>query len=121
MRALVITLTIGATALALAACASSASSEPTAGTTVPASTLHDQTEPLVGVVTAVDGNLEGVDSFTIRVTDGSDVTFVPDDDARFDNGPFSHIRDHLASGFPVRVDYVVADDGSYLALGAGDA
>jgi len=74
-----------------------------------------------GVVTAVEGNLSGVDSFTIRLEDGSDLTFVPADDALFDGGPFSHIRDHLASGAPVTVEYVELADGTLQALSAGDA
>jgi len=78
-------------------------------------------EPLVGVVIAVEANLERVDAFTIRLADGTNVTFVPAPDARFDDGPFSHIRSHLTSGAPVRITYTVLDDGSYLATGAEDA
>jgi hypothetical protein len=101
----------------------------TSTTTTPVEDETTTTEPgsteevltVVGVVIAVDGSLEGVDSFTLRLTDGSDATFTPDEDAQFDHGPISHLREHLASGEPVRVDYVVLDDGSYLAIGAGDA
>ena len=104
-----VTLLIG-TAFLLAACSESA------GDTASAEVLS-----VVGVVIAVDGNLSGIDWFTIRVDDGTDLTFAPDDHALFDNGPFSHIRDHLTSGTPIRVDYVMLDDGSNRALGAEDA
>jgi hypothetical protein len=107
LKTLIVALSIGATFL-LAACS--------AGDTAAAEALS-----AVGVVIAVDGSLSGIDSFTIRVDDGTDVTFVPEDGALFDSGPFSHIRDHLTSGTPIRVDYVMLDDGSSLALSAGDA
>jgi len=145
-----IALLVGMVALVLAACTGSADSESVAGTSAapatptptatiaPAVTAEEpppaatKTTPLtdaatdqflsvVGAVIAVDGNLGGIDSFTMRLDDGTDRAFVPDPDALFDHGPFSHIRDHLASGVPVRVDYLALEDGSNLALGAGDA
>ncbi len=75
----------------------------------------------VGVVIAFEGDLEAVESFTLRLDDGSDITFLPGEDAQFEHGPMSHIREHLTNGQPVRVVYVVAGDGSNLALAAGDA
>lgn len=109
LKTLAIALSLGA-AFLLAACSGGSSD------TAAADTLS-----VVGVVIAVDGSLSGIDSFTIRVDDGTDLAFAPDDHALLDNGPFSHIRDHLTSGTPVRVDYVMLDDGSNLALSAGDA
>jgi ABC-type glycerol-3-phosphate transport system substrate-binding protein len=74
-----------------------------------------------GVVIAVDGNLDAVASFTVRLSDGSDLIFSPDDGAQFDGGPIGHIREHLTSGAPVRVDFVVLGDGTNLAMDIGDA
>ena len=109
LKASFLALSIGA-AFLLASC--SAGDSDTAGVEVLS---------VVGVVIAVDGSLSGIDSFTIRVGDGTDLAFAPDDDALFENGPFSHIRDHLTSGAPIRVSYVMLDDGSNRALSAGDA
>jgi hypothetical protein len=109
MKTLFVALSLGA-AFLLAACSGGDSDNAAA-----------EVLSVVGVVIAVDGSLSGIDSFTIRVDDGTDVTFVPEDGALFDSGPFSHIRDHLTSGTPIRVDYVMLDDGSNLALSAGDA
>ena len=84
---------------------------------------QDDGEKLVasGVVVAVNGNLSGIDSFTIRLEDGSDLTFIPAPDALFDGGPFSHIRDHLVSGAPVAVEYVETEEGTLTSVSAGDA
>ncbi len=145
-----IALSVGAVAVVLAACTGSADSEAAAGTSAapapptptntvaptvtakappPATTTTtpstnsatDQILSVVGVVIGVDGNLSGINSFTIRLDDGTDRAFVPEPDALFDNGPFSHIRDHLASGAPIHVDYLALEDGSNVAIGAGDA
>jgi hypothetical protein len=100
---------------------------PAATTTTPTTTTpstdlaNDQILSVVGVVIVVDGNLTGINSFTIRLDDGTDRAFIPEPDALFDTGPFSHIRDHLASGTPIRVDYLAFEDGSNVAIGAGDA
>lgn len=74
-----------------------------------------------GVVIAVDGNLDAVASFTLRLSDGSDLIFTPDEGAQFDGGPISHIREHLTSGAPVRVEYVILGDGTNVAMDIGDA
>ena len=145
-----IALSVGAVAVVLAACTGSVDSESAAGTSAapapptptntvaptvtaeeppPAATTTtpstdsatDQILSVVGVVIVVDGNLSGINSFTIRVDDGTDRAFIPEPDALFDNGPFSHIRDHLASGTPIHVDYLALEDGSNVAIGAGDA
>ena len=145
-----IALSVGAVAVVLAACTGSVDSESAAGTSAapapptptntvaptvtaeeppPAATTTtpstdsatDQILSVVGVVIVVDGNLSGINSFTIRLDDGTDSAFVPEPDALFDNGPFSHIRDHLASGAPIQVDYLALEDGSNVAIGAGDA
>jgi hypothetical protein len=145
-----IALSVGAVAVVLAACSGSADSESAAGTpaapapptptntvaptvtaeelppaatttTLSTDSTTDQILSVLGVVIVVDGNLSGINSFTIRLDDGTDRAFIPEPDALFDTGPFSHIRDHLASGTPIRVDYLAFEDGSNVAIGAGDA
>jgi hypothetical protein len=70
--------------------------------------------PVVGVVIAVDARgLTDVRSFTLRLRDGSRLTFTLD---RLENGvqfPPSHLTVHQADGVPVRVTFVV--DGNVLA------
>ncbi|MGI9585379.1 MAG: hypothetical protein ACR2N7_07285 [Acidimicrobiia bacterium] len=73
-----------------------------------------------GVVTDVVGNLVMTESFTLTLEDGSEATFYPTADATFHGGPISHIRDHLLSGVPVTVQFVVMDDGTYAATDASD-
>ena len=98
--------------LVLAACSS--------GNTTIAVVDADASQSVAGVVVAVDGDLHHVESFTIRTEDGTDLSFAPKVDARFDGGPFGHVRDHLASGTPILLEYRSLDDGSRLALSAGD-
>jgi hypothetical protein len=107
LKTCIVALSIGA-AFLLAACSDG-------------NAASDDVLSVVGVVIAVDGSLSGIDSFTIRIDDGTDLVFAPGDQALFDNGPFGHIRDHLTSGTPIRVDYVMLEDGSNRALSAGDA
>lgn len=73
-----------------------------------------------GIVVAVDGDLVTVRSFDVRAPDGEVRRFVPDEEATFDGGPLTHIRDHLRSGEPVEVDYVDRD-GESLATDVRDA
>jgi len=76
-------------------------------------------EPIVveGVVIAVDGDLTNVTSFTLRLPDGSDLVLMPAAGVLFHgSAPISHVRDHLASGAPVRVGYVELDDGTLSAV-----
>jgi hypothetical protein len=94
---------------------------PTTTTTIDAEEPSAEELNVVGVVIAVDGDLDAVASFTLRLDDGSDLAFTPDEHAQFDGGPIGHIREHLTSGAPVSVDYVVLDDGTNLALDIGDA
>lgn len=100
--------------------ATTTSVAPTTTTTTATTTTVAEESTVVGVVIAVEGNLEGVESFTLRLEDGTDIIFTPAEDAQFDHGPMSHIRDHLANGQPVRVDYLVTG-GMNLALRAEDA
>lgn len=74
----------------------------------------------VGVVTAFSGDLQTVESFTIRTTDGRDLTFVPglDDEASF---PLPHLQEHLASGERIRVRWEEGEDGTLIARAISDA
>lgn len=67
---------------------------------------------VTGVVTAVDGDLTGVESFEIQSA-GERLRFVPDDglDVFGDDGaPLSHLFEHLQTGDPVRVTYRVEEN-----------
>ncbi len=63
---------------------------------------------VTGAVTAVDGDLDDVESFTLRTSDGDDRTFVPADDGEF-AFPLPHLRDHLQSLEPVTVEWEERD------------
>jgi len=79
-------------------------------------------ETVTGVVIAVEGNLTGIDSFVIRLPDGSDLTLIPTDDLLFDGvGPLSHVRDHLVSGNPIYVTYLTSSEGQPIVHAIGDA
>jgi hypothetical protein len=60
---------------------------------------------IVGVVTAIDGDLQRIETFTLRTVEGEDLTFTAAPDATFHGGPLTHISDHLRSGVPVSVEY----------------
>jgi hypothetical protein len=92
------------------------SSEPTTTT----STIPERIE-VVGVVIAVEGNLQGTDSFTIVVDGGTELVFLPEKGLLFDGGPLSHLRDHLTSGSPVGVSYSTDASGNNIAHVVGDA
>ncbi|MDH3192820.1 MAG: hypothetical protein OEY55_04805 [Acidimicrobiia bacterium] len=72
---------------------------------------------VVGTVIDFDGNLLSVNSFTVRA-DGNDYLFHPaaEIDSEF---PLPHLRDHITSGDPVVVAYVVEGD-RLVALSIGD-
>jgi len=79
-------------------------------------------ETVTGVVIAVEGNLAGIDSFVIRLPDGSDLELSPTEGLLFDGvAPLSHVRDHLVSGNPVTVTYVDASEGLPTVHAIGDA
>lgn len=74
-----------------------------------------------GVVVEVEGNLEQVTSFTVVAEDGERLRFLPHPagvDAPF---PLPHLRDHLRSGEPVRVEWVRSEEGELLATSVDDA
>jgi len=74
-----------------------------------------------GVVIDVQGNLQGTDSFTLLIEDGSELVLVPAPGLLFEGGPLSHLRDHVLSGAKVKVVYTVEDDGTHIAIEVGDA
>lgn len=77
---------------------------------------------LVGVVTAVDGDLTRVDSFQVRSLDGEVTEFTPAPGLSFHGStPLSHLTDHVISGEPVEVTYEILDDGTRVATGVTDA
>lgn len=78
-------------------------------------------ESASGVVVAVDGDLTVINSFSVLLSDGSTLLLVPADGLLFDgSSPLSHVRDHLVSGAPVRVEYHTAG-GALVATAVGDA
>ena len=69
----------------------------------------------------VEGDLVDVRSFVLVREDGERLTFVPRDGLRFNDGaPLSHLREHLALGDRVVVDYDERD-GSLVATALRDA
>ena len=86
-----------------------------------ACSTSDEAETLSGVVIGVEGTIQSIESFTVRLTDGTDATFRPVAGLLFDHtAPLSHIRDHLATGDPVKVEYETLPDGILSAVAVGD-
>lgn len=75
---------------------------------------------VTGIVVEVDGTISNVRSFVLRTTEGEELTFVPAAGIDFNDAPLSHLRDHLRSGEPVRVDYEERD-GALIAERVTDA
>ncbi len=74
-----------------------------------------------GVVVAVDGSLQGIDRFTVLDSSGIETVFEPAPEATFgEEGPLSHLFDHLRTGEPVHVEYT-RDEGAMIARHVGDA
>lgn len=75
-----------------------------------------------GVVIDVQGDLTTVDTFTLRLSDGTDQVVEPAPGVLFHGDTaMGHIRDHLRSGGPVFIRYEVLDDGTWVALEVTDA
>jgi ABC-type amino acid transport substrate-binding protein len=125
--------------LLLSACADDAATTTTAApativgdttTTAPPTTIPQTTttvdEPVevtvTGVVIDVVGGLAGIDSFKIRLEDGSDVELTPGEGVLFDDvAPISHLQDHLVSGAPVTATYLTVAEGLPVVIAIGDA
>ena len=73
-----------------------------------------------GAVIDVEGDLSGVETFTVLTTEGDELTFVPDEGLLFDDGPLSHLQSHMTSGAPVEVTYEERD-GALVAVHITDA
>lgn len=74
-----------------------------------------------GVVVGVDGDLSGVEAFSIRTAGGDVFVFVPAPGIRFhDEAPLSHLTDHLISGELIEIEYETLDDGTLVALRVED-
>lgn len=109
----------------VSACGSGSGDETPADSTAPLTPAPgpalDASGVVEGTVIAVEGTLGDVDSFTVRLADGSDAIFVPEDGLRFaGSAPIDHVRDHMTSGAPVRVEYTTLSDGSLSATHVGD-
>ena len=75
-----------------------------------------------GTVVEVVGDLTSVESFTVRLDDGTDRVFEPDPGILFhDSAPLSHLQEHRLNGQPVRVRYRTLNDGTLIAIEVGDA
>jgi hypothetical protein len=75
-----------------------------------------------GVIMSVQGDLTSVDSFSIRLENGSDLALVPADGLLFeDSSPLSHLSEHQLNGSPVSVTYIAAGDPPYVCTAVGDA
>ena len=99
--------------------ATSTTAVPATSTTAPFVSVE---VTVTGVVIAVEGGLGGIDSFVVRLEDGSDLTLVPVEGLLFDGvGPISHVRDHMISGNPVEVTYETSAVESATAIAIGDA
>ena len=72
----------------------------------------------VGVVTAIEGDLDSVSSFTV-LTAGDQVVFIPIPDGDYPF-PLAHLYDHLRDGTPIRVEWE-RRDGDMVALSLADA
>lgn len=73
------------------------------------------------MVLEVDGDLTSVQSFLLRLEDGTDLRLEPAAGLLFDhNAPISHLRDHQRSGEPVMVVYEESADGTLIAIEVGD-
>lgn len=78
-------------------------------------------DQVTGVVTAVEGSISAVESFTLRLPDGTDRTFETALDVVLHNAASTaHLRDHLVSGVPVEIRFRELDDGRYVATEIGD-
>jgi hypothetical protein len=88
--------------------------------TAPVVPDHSVIDVLHGVVIDIDGDLTTTHSFTILLDSGDEVILYPTAEATFHDGPMSHIRDHILSGVPVNIDYVILADGTYAAVRTSD-
>lgn len=76
-------------------------------------------EVVVGVVTAVQGDLRGIEEFEVLLSDGTTLVVTPVPGLSFDGGPLAHVQDHLRTGAPVRLS-IDRDGSSAVAYEIGD-
>ncbi len=65
----------------------------------------------IGVVTAVDGSLTEIDSFTMLAA-GAEITFVPIEGQEYEFPP-AHLREHQRTGDLLVVDWELRDKTKY--------
>lgn len=97
---------------------------PLGGCSAPGTTASPPTRPglvVVGTVLSIDGDLGSTTGFELLSDGGERLTFEPAEGATFHDGPISHLRDHLVSGVPVRVEYTVGPGDSLIATYVEDA
>ena len=82
-----------------------------------------QVRSITGIVTYVGGGgPASVDAFRVRSADGTELTLQVDRRLDIVNGlPAAHLREHLATGVPIVVEYVVESGGNAFALRYTDA
>lgn len=67
------------------------------------------------MVTAFEGDLLTVTSFSVRTVDGRDLTFIPElQTEAFDFPP--HLQEHLATGGQIQVRWKERSDGTLVAV-----
>lgn len=113
------TTVLGATAIPVPP--TSKAVPPTTTTTITPSTTVTEPAEEEGVIIAVDGGLQVINSFTLLTPEGELMTFVPGPDLLFGGGPLSHLREHLVDGLPVHVVYIVEVDATNVAIEVDDA
>lgn len=90
--------------------------------TTPTTTAGVVQVSVTGVVIDIVGALAGIDSFTLRLSDGTDLELAPGEGLLFDDAaPISHLRDHLISGAPVTATYLETNGGRPVVIAVGDA
>ncbi len=65
----------------------------------------------IGVVTAVDGTLVEIESFTVLAA-GTEITFVPIEGQEYEF-PLAHLREHQRTGELLVVDWELRDKTKY--------
>lgn len=79
-----------------------------------------ETNTALGVVTAFEGDLLTVTSFSVRTVDGRDLTFIPELQTEALDFPLPHLQEHLATGEQIQVRWKERSDGTLVAVAITD-